>query len=76
MEEYTVYAIYDSISLKKIGETEDYFEAEEFYHKGYIIDEHYNRKIPITSAMFAHISVVTSGKSNWEWTKSPPLREK
>jgi len=32
-----------------VAETEDYFEAEEYYHKGYIIDKHYNRNIPVTN---------------------------
>ncbi len=66
MEEYTIYAIIDSILLKKVGETEDYFEAEEFHHKGYIIDEHYIRKIKITNNTYAQISVITNGKTNWE----------
>jgi len=47
-----------------VAETEEYFEAEEYYHKGYIIDEHYNCKIAVTNTIFAQVSVVTVGKSN------------
>ena len=48
MEEYTVYAIIDSITFKKIAETEEYGEAEGYFHKGYIVDEYYIRKIKIS----------------------------
>ena len=66
MEEYTVYVIIDSISLKKVAETEEYAEAEEYYHKGYIIDEYYIRKIKITNNTYAQISIITNGKADWE----------
>ena len=66
MEEYTVYAIIDSIVMKKVAETEEYSEAEEYYHKGYTIDEHYIRKIKVTNNTYAQISVITNGKDDWE----------
>jgi len=65
MEEYTVYAIIDGITLKKVAETEEYGEAEEYFHKGYIVDEYYIRKIKITHSTYAQISIITNGKADW-----------
>jgi len=65
MEEYTIYAIIDSFTLKQIDETDEYEKAEEYFHKGYIVDEYYMRKIKITYNTYAQISIVTNGKMDW-----------